>query len=239
MKKTVIFILALAALFTFANMALALDTVTLTGGGGYGPYQAGSGGEFTLKPAGALSGIASLYVSGKTADIAAPGTFQSFCVEHGEYISANETYAYVINSAAVGGGVGGGSPDPLSKGAAWLYYQFAKGNLTALTGYAYATGGQSAIDLQNALWYLEDEGGALTDAYKTLLEGQFTTVDNAKLDNDGLYPVSILNLYKDFATGAAPEKHQDVLVLNPVPEPTTMILFGLGLVGLAGLRRKN
>jgi hypothetical protein len=34
----------------------------------------------------------------------------------------------------------------------------------------------------------------------------------------------------DFAGGGAPD---------PVPEPTTMLLFGTGLVGLVGIRRRK
>ncbi|MCF6247221.1 MAG: PEP-CTERM sorting domain-containing protein, partial [Desulfobacula sp.] len=32
---------------------------------------------------------------------------------------------------------------------------------------------------------------------------------------------------------------QDRLIVDPVPEPATLLLFGLGLVGLAGIGRKK
>ena len=38
-------------------------------------------------------------------------------------------------------------------------------------------------------------------------------------------------IYSDPASGAEVD-------LSPVPEPTTMLLLGLGLIGLSGFRRK-
>ena len=233
MKKAFLILVALTAFFAYTQISLAL---TVTTGATLGPYQSGSGGEFSLLPS--APDLLAPYAS-STKDVTGfPGTFQTFCVELKEYIAVNTTYNAIPNSNAVNGGVGPAG-DPLSKGAAYLYFQFATGNLSS-TLYNYAgTQAQrqsSAADLQNALWSLKDEGGGINAGYTTLLKGVFGSIANAKLDNNGLYNVNVLNLTLDGALA------QDVLALgsgSTVPEPTTMILFGLGLIGLAGLRRKE
>ena len=177
------------ALFCASIAALALDTVYVAPG--YGSRNVGTGGEFTLTASGSLT-----------------GTFQTFCIEQGEYLSDNTTYNYVINSAAVQGGVGGPDPDPISKGTAYLFYNFAKGTLA---GYDY-TGTTKTQELQNAIWYLEQEiGNPGTNQFLTAVYGLYQRgFAEASADAGGLFGVAVLNLSKAGSPFA-----QDVLVRNP------------------------
>jgi hypothetical protein len=224
MKRRIILSAVMCAFL--ATPVLAGPTVTTMGGAGYGIWQTGQGGEFTLKPSSDLSWVLSLYDASTTNQGGTTGTFQTFCVEEQEYIYPNTTFDVALNNKAVMGGTAGG--DPISRGTAWLYHQFQN---QTIDGYVWSGDGRhtSAQDLQNAIWFLEDEGGSLTAGYSAMLINQFSSIANAKLDNNGI-PVKVLNLY---VVGDHSQLRQDMLVCVPVPAAVL-----LGAVGFVALRRK-
>ena len=76
-----------------------------------------------------------------------------------EHFTPGSTYYYGISQGAINGGISGGNPDPISRGTAWLYLQFATGNLANLANYDYsagAGGNASAAALQATIWWLEE-----------------------------------------------------------------------------------
>ena len=245
-RLVLVSLFAIVGMIILAQTAMAGYTVTTAGGGGYGPYQTGQGGEFSLEPntgVGGLSWILGNYsASAKTLDGRA---FQSFCLEEGEYIYGNTTHDATLGMAAINGGKAGGNPDPVSTGTAKLYYEFAKG---ILAGYKYgvvqADGTLSADDtaarkisadaLQRAIWWLEGEADDPGDGniFRKYIIGTLGTVA-AKENNAqfSLYPVMALNLTLN---GAQAQSQ-----LAVVPIPGAVWLLGAGLIGLAGIRRRG
>jgi len=206
-------------------------------------YFGGGGGEFTLSTTLNTSAYSTL-VATQTKDIYIDGamttSFQSFCVETDESVSppsdviekttVNEYWSGgMIQSDAVQGGSGGGSPDPLDPMTAYLYTQFATG---VLTGYDYNPVGNRASDaeeLQKAIWYIEQEvGGSNTgQAGVWITEAQGAISSGAW---SGIGAVRVLNLENQTPGGF--EDAQDMLYLVPVPGAVLLGILGLGVAGL-------
>jgi len=153
MKKA-IFLGTVVAAMT-ASSLFADPTVTTVGNGGtydgYGPYQTGSGGEFTLYSPDLATDISYYYSGAKNQVPGSTPNFQTFCVEGNEYIYGNSLSYVTFSGQSIY------TDDPLSKGAAYLYSQFATGgNFGGLATYSYAPAGRSASAalLQNAIWAL-------------------------------------------------------------------------------------
>jgi len=191
-------------------------------------YQNGNGGEFNAVTTGL-------------------GSFATFCIEEGENIGQPPSgpYTYTINTGAVTGDAGANAIDPntglamdnISIGTAWLFSQFSAGTLTLDSGsgsYFDANRLANAGEVQNAIWFLEEEGGVNND-YVALAETALgTDLTGIKADSNRAYGVVALNLFDSNGNLA---QDQLAVVPQPAPEPTTAGCFLLGLGALACFQR--
>lgn len=200
-----------------------------------GLYQAPPGGEFQMTPVTGFAGV-----TGLAGDVSAT-TFQTFCVERNEFISGigaagGATVSFSIASHAVGGGYGGGSPDPISPQTAYLYTQF---RLKTLSNYNYVGDRlSSATALQVAIWILEDEYGGLGGAAPVNAQANawITEANSAVAGAWGntIGDVRVLNLVQNSVNA------QSMLTIIPLPPAAWAGLVTMAaLAGGARARRKR
>lgn len=183
------------------------------------------GGEFNSRPLDPLS-----FIGGVPAlnDL----SFQTFCLEQGEYVDMGGVYDFEINTGAVEGGISGQTIpgfDPLDPLTAYMYECFVRGTLV---GYNYGPDREaSAAALQNAIWYVEGEVPFLDAGLANDFWHQ--AVDAAPTDIGG---VRVLNLFKDGV-----HKQDQIFMHAPEPAGVTLLLIGglllLFMVIMRGARK--
>ncbi len=178
--------------------------------------------------------------------------FDTFCLEANEGVDLRalddpnkEPYVIAdISKEAILGGIGGtvpnptfGTGDPISGETAWLYQQWRMGTLD-VNGF---TAPEVQYGIQLALWWFEAES-----AFKptTGPGAYFTNLALNASAEDKLAALKVVSVINPVIQGATypyqpTDWRQSVLTIELVPEPGTLVLFGIGLLsaGIVAVRR--
>ncbi len=159
--------------------------------------------------------------------------FDTFCLEKNEFVNFGKPYDFTIDAEAYDGGVDGGSPDPLGFDTAYLYWAFRTDAENILN--MDVTNAADVTAFQYAIWYLENEVTAVPSYYALKTRSYLQLARAAGWEDIG--NVRVLNItYQDARQNTF--LAQSMLTLLPVPEPSLLILLGLGMFGVGVASRK-
>jgi len=219
--------LAAGSLVASATVASAQDTVELT-----------QNPSLSFGDGGAFNAVTTQDFAQNYAPVATQGGgFETFCIESTVTFQPSTPYYYVLSQDDSMGRA-------LTMGAAYLYSQFATGQLPG-----YFTGSDPSAEaglLQSAIWELQygqsmsDFPSYTTDPFYALATNHLGGVAGAEAPSDGAFDVDVLQMW-DSPTSQIPgtDDHQNQLVYLGVPDNAyTGALLGAAALSL-GLISRN
>jgi hypothetical protein len=212
---------AMAAGVLLASASLAhANSIVLT----QNPYSYDVGGEFSAAATGD-------FVANYAATTIMGGEFDTFCIETTVVFNPGQTYTYTLSNQDSMGRA-------LSEGAAFLYYEFAIGQLA---GYSYTNPSRNADagELQAAIWAFQGNQSYIgypalaTDPFYELAINTLGATGANSPDN-GRYGVEVLQLWD----GSNAAQNQLVYLAGVPDSASTSGMLALACAGLVFLTRR-